>query len=610
MKVQRLSWALALLACAYLSVPVFAADTTDGKDKDKKETAQEVIAHFHLKGSLEDLGSSSGGNPLLGAVGGDTLPAAIERIQKAKKDKHVKALYLQIEDLHISWGRVNELRAALKDFRSSGKKVYVYAEDLGMPEYLVACAADEIILPELGGVQVTGIRVEMTFFKELFDKFNVTGDFLTMGDFKAAGEPFTRSKMSEANRKQWEEMVEDYYSQLAETIAQSRHDLTPEKVKKIVDEGPFSAKQAQQHKLIDRITYEADVPDYIKGSLKNDKLKLKKNYGKAKSSEDMSSPLALLKLLSPPKEEKLSKKPKVAVIYANGAIVTGKGGSSFMGGSEVGSTTMVEAIRKADAEPTVKAIVLRVDSGGGSALASDLIWKALKDCKKPVVASMGDVAGSGGYYICCSAKKIYCEPGTITGSIGVIGGKIVYGPALEKFGVTSDTVSRGKNSGVMSANTKFSDDERRVMLKYMQEIYDVFLDRALEGRHLAGKKEMSRDQLKKLAGGRIYTGRQALKLGLVDELGTLEDAITHAKQLAQVSPGEELEIWNLPKTPSFFDKLLDSGAEARLQVLLGKEIGLLKAMPELRHPLHVLEMMARHPREKVWMMLPCDVRLK
>src|SRR6202008_4164432 len=147
-----------------------------------------------------------------------------------------------------------------------------------------------------------------------------------------------------------------------------------------------------------------------------------------------------------------------------------------------------EAIRKADAEPTVKAIVLRVDSGGGSALARDLIWKGLKDRKKPVVASMGDVAGSGGYYICCSARRVFCEPGTITGSIGVIGGKIVYGPALHKFGVTTDVVSRGRHSGVNSPSQPFTDAERKVMTDYMQEIYDIFLDRALEGRHLAGQK--------------------------------------------------------------------------------------------------------------------------
>ena len=610
MKVRRLSWALALLACAYLSVPVPALDTNDTKDKDKKETAQDVIAHFHLKGGLEDLAGSAGGNPLLGNIAGDTLPVTLERIQKAKKDKNVKALYLQIESLGISWGRVSELRGALKDFRTSGKKVFVFAEDLGMTEYLVACAADEVILPELGGINLTGLRMEMMFFKDLFDKLGVMGDFLTMGDFKAAGEPFTRNKMSEANRKQWEEMVDDYYGQVAETIAASRPDYTPEKVKELIDEGPFTARQALKLKLIDKISYESAVEDSIKGSLKNDKLVLKKNYGKAKSSEDLSSPLAFLKLLSPPKEAKLSKKPKIAIIYANGSIVTGKGGSSMFGGTEIGSTTFVEAIRKADAEPTVKAIVLRVDSGGGSALASDLIWKALKDCKKPVVASMGDVAGSGGYYICCSARKIFCEPGTITGSIGVIGGKIVYGPALAKFGVTTDVVSRGKNSGVNSPGQAFTENERKVMTAYMQEIYDIFLDRALEGRHLAGKKEMTRDQLKKYAGGRIYTGRQALKLGLIDELGTLEDALTHAKQLAQFSPGEEVELWNLPKPRTFFDSLMDSGADTRLQALLGRELATLSAIPELRQPLHILELLIRHPREKVWMLMPCEVKAK
>src|SRR5262249_53987013 len=238
--------------------------------------------------------------------------------------------------------------------------------------------------------------------------------------------------------------------------------------------------------------------------------------GKAKKEElDLSNPFAILKMLNPTKTTS-SNKPKVAVVYATGAIVTGKSSYSLLGGETCGSTTICEAIRQAEETRTVEEIVLRVDSPGGSALASDLIWAEIQRCKKPVVASMSDIAGSGGYYISMGAKRIYAEPSTITGSIGVIGGKLVTGSAFKSIGLNPDSLTRGANGGLLSSSKPFSDSEKAAFGKLMGETYDLFLDKVAEGRKKAGQ-EITRDQIKALAGGRIWAGRAALENKLVDE---------------------------------------------------------------------------------------------
>jgi len=249
---------------------------------------------------------------------------------------------------------------------------------------------------------------------------------------------------------------------------------------------------------------------------------------------------------------------------------------------------MVEAIREADANPTVKAIVLRVDSPGGSALASDLIWRAVTTCKKPVIASMGDVAASGGYYISMGAGKIYAEPGTITGSIGVFGMKIVTG-GLEKWaGLKTEVVARGKNSGVNGTTEKWTESERKALQDTVEDVYATFVDKAVAGRTKAGVK-ITRDELLKLAGGRVWTGRQAKANGLVDELGTLDDAIAEAKRRAGIDPKTEMELLILPRSAGFLDKLLEGDAKlpfsslsAELRSVPGVEKAIRGAAPLLR----------------------------
>jgi protease-4 len=290
--------------------------------------------------------------------------------------------------------------------------------------------------------------------------------------------------------------------------------------------------------------------------------------------------------------------PKVAIVYAVGPIMSGKSQSSAFGGSTLGSTTIVEALKEAADDDSVKAIVLRVDSPGGSALASDLIWRQTQAIDKPIVASMGDIAASGGYYISMGADRIFAEPGTITGSIGVVGGKMSMKGLFDKVGVDTESISRGNNSGIFSSTNKFSDSERAVIEKMMKDIYSQFTSKACEGR------KMDKDALEKFAGGQVFTGRVAKRHGLVDEIGTLRDSIQSAKRLAGIDPDEKVEIKVLPKPENPFEALFgaDMDAEKEAQMLLLNGVAALA--PELKGALQHAMQLRQVMREPVALMMP------
>jgi protease-4 len=574
----------------------------------KGKSSGPVIAHIKLAGGLEE--GPVAPESLFGGSANESFQTKLDRINSAKKDENVKALYLEFGGLSVGFGKLDELRRAVADFKSSGKKVYCYAEDYSGKDFIVAMAGDMIATPESGGVDIHGMRAELTFFKDMFEKINVKADFLQMGDYKGAAEPFTRSSMSPEFRKNYESIIDDFFQKsYVEAIAKSRPEKkwTAEGVRKLIDQGVYTAKGAVAAGLVDRLAYPDEFVELIKGEVKDaEGLKLAKNYGVVKQDDiDMSNPFAILKLLNPPKP-KVSKEPKIAVVYAVGAIETGKGSANpLTGGNSVGSTTTVDAIKEADKDDTVKAIVLRVDSPGGSALASDLIWNALISCKKPVIASMGDVAASGGYYISMGCNKIFAEPGTLTGSIGVVGGKIVTGGLFNWAGLKTDVIARGANSGISSTNQPWSDGERKVIRETMQDVYDTFLDKSLAGRKRAGVT-MSRDQLLNLAGGRVYTGRQAKENHLIDELGTLDDAITAAKKMAGVE-GKEMEILNLPRPRSIFERLAESGTDAKAPGLAAE---FLKTLPDAVSKVRQMETLLRLQKDRVWLTQPVLLEIK
>jgi protease-4 len=574
------------------------------------EKASATLAHIKLSGSLSEAPVAS--DPLFG-LGAENFKTKLDRIKQARDDSSVQGLLLQIDDLSIGWGKVDELRRAIADFRKTGKPAFAYMESGGGKDYVVAAACDEIDLPESGSLLLTGLRMEVTFYKDAFDLLGVKADMLQMGEFKGAAEPFTRSSMSKEFRGQLETVLDDYYDKsLIGQIAEARSakkPLTAEQVKKLIDEGPYSARGAQRAGLIDHVAYMDELPEDLKGELKAERVKVTRNYGQAEAKAiNFTDLFDISKLFSPGKTMSAGKPNKVAVIYATGIIVSGKSGDSLLGGEVMGSTTTIEAIRQAERDKTVKAIVLRVDSPGGSALASDLIWNELHRSKKPVVASMSDTAASGGYYISMAAQKIYAEPGTLTGSIGVVGGKFVLGGLFDKVGVKTETLSRGTNANLLSTDTPFTPGERKAFGSLMRETYDLFLDKAVQGRRRAGK-DLTKEKLEKdLAGGRVWTGRQAKANGLVDELGTLQDAVADAKKLGGVPDNTDVDLLILPKAKNLFEELLDLKGDELAPGMGARQM--LRGLPEVSGKLEPLDGMLRLRGEPVWLMAPCRIDVR
>ncbi len=600
MELRRAPWAAAFVALTLITLPPFAR----AADPEAKGSA--TVAHIKLSGGLDE--SPVADDPLFGTTA-ENFKTKLERIKKAKDDASIQGLYLKLDDLEIGWGKVDELCRAIADFRKAGKKAYAYMDSASTKDYLVAAACDEICMPESGSLMLIGLRAEVTFYKDLFDKIGVKADMVKMGDFKSAVEPFTRSSMSKESRQQLESVLDDFYSQsIVAHIAKARsgQKLTDDKVRKLIDEGPYTAKAAKAAGLIDRVAYDDGFEEGLKTGLNVARVKIVKNYEQAKSKDlDLSNPFALLKALMGPSKPASSNKPKIAVIYVVGTITSGKSINMPYFGDTAGSTTIIEAIRQAEQDKTVKAIVLRVDSPGGSALASDLMWNELRKSKKPIIASMSDVAASGGYYVCMCAGKIYAEPGTLTGSIGVFGGKITFGGTEEKLGLHSEIITRGANANILSMSTPFSDSERKAMTSMIQDTYDQFLDKALAGRKKAGK-DMKREDLVKLAGGRIWTGRQAKENGLIDELGSIDEAIAAAKKAAGVAEETEMELLPLPKPASFFETLMESKGDVHVKV----DLPLLRDMPELTGKFQSLGGLLQLRGEPVWVVMPYRLDMK
>jgi protease-4 len=595
----RRSWVLALSALSVLAGP--------GPARAADEEKQPLVAHIRLHGDLDE--GAVNPDPLFGG-GLENFKSKIDRIRKAAKDPDVKALYLQFDGAGIGFGKVDELCGAIADFRKTGKKAFAYVES-GLPrDYLVAVACDEICVPETGWLLLVGLRAEVNFYKDLFDLLGVKADMLQMGDFKSAAEPFSRSSLSEPARRQLKLILDDHFEHgIVGRIVKGRagKKWSDAHVEKLIDQGPFTARTALKLGLIDRVAYADAFEETFKTALGVEKIEVKKNYAQAKADQiDLGSITGILKLLAPAKLRE-SGGPKVAVIYATGAIVTGKSGFSLLGGETCGSTTIIEALRQAEENATVKAIVLRVDSPGGSALASDLIYHELQRCKKPVVASMSDVAASGGYYISVGAQRIFANPGTLTGSIGVVGGKLAIGGALDRIGIKTDVLSRGANAGILSSNQPFSPSERAAMTAMMRDIYDQFLDKVVDGRQRAGMK-MDRAHLEKeVAGGRVWTGRQAKLHFLIDELGGLDDAVAAAWKMAGQPAEKTPEILQLPKSKGVLDSLLERSGESHLAT---PELArLLGQVPEARRLLAPAEALLQLRGEPVWLLLPYRLEL-
>ncbi len=542
---------------------VLTATLATAAEKETKETSTTEKAKTKVTLASFDFDESYPEGPGQPGIFGDITPnlaKIMERLDKAAADDKIFGILIHLDESGLGRGKVDELRAAIARARKAGKKVYADLHESNSPSYLLATKCDEIIMPPVSMLSVAGVRMEITYFKNLFEKLGIKADMLQVGDYKGAAEPFTRENMSPEFRKQTEVVIDDYYHQLINCIATERK-LDQGKVKDLIDEGLFTAARAKEVGLIDRVCYSDEFRTQLAAEQHVDEVTVIEDYGKKQiNEEDFSGLSGFLKMFElfagVEPRGRISSAQRIAIVYAVGAISTGESKQSLMSSESVGSDTIIAALREAEKDNKVAAIVLRVDSPGGSALASDLMWREITriKAKKPIVASMGDIAASGGYYISMGCTKIFAEPGTLTGSIGVVSGKLALKGLLDKIGITTDSISRGKNSGWMSGVEPFTSSEREVIERTMKDCYKQFTEKAAAGRNMDIK------QLESLAGGRLYSGIMAKDKHLVDQLGTLDDAVADAKRLAGLKDDDKIERLILPKPKSFLEGLLGGGS--------------------------------------------------
>jgi len=543
MRGRSRSWVLAGLVLFGL-----AASPSLSADKD-------IVAVFELKGQLQEAPDAFGLGALLGEKAPMTMFDLLEKLRQARSDPDVKAVIFDIENAQLGIAQIQELRSQFEALRAADKDVLVFCEVLTNRTLFLGSAASRLVLMPTGEVIFNGIYTESLYFKNLLDKIGVQADILHCGAYKSAGEPFYRTEPSKEAQQQTNRLLDSIFDQVLQQIADSRK-LTPDKVRELLDKGWFSAQEALDAKLVDKIQYREDFIAGIRKRYGED-ASVVRNYGKKKGPEiNFDNPFAIFQIFSEAmKGKEKSSKPAIAVVYVEGMITSGEAEPSMFGGSSnAGSTTIRKAIADAAKDDSVKALILRVDSPGGSAFASDIICEATKrfrDSGRPVVVSMGNVAGSGGYYVSALGNTIFADPGTITGSIGVVGGKIVTKGLGDWIGITSAEYKRGKFSDIMNTNRPFTDEERAVMSSFMDRVYGVFKDRVSEGR---GDK--IKGDLENLAGGRVYTGKEAIELGLIDKLGGFADAIKFTAEEAELGDRYELRVFPPPKT--LMDVLADA----------------------------------------------------
>jgi protease-4 len=507
--------------------------------------AEKSILRLVLDGPvLEKPDDSASLMTLFGEAEVRTLHALVKTIRQATGEPDIHGLALVIEEPQINLAQIEELTRALRAFQAKGKKVFCYMDSANNATYALAAAADHITLAETSELEIVGLHAELLFFRGLLDKIGVEADMLHCGAYKAALEPFTRTEPSPEFAENMNWLLDGIYERWLQLLATGRK-LPVEEVKKLVDAAPLSSERALAAKLVDEVATYAAFKDRLHKEFGQDVEVLKKIEDVDKVELDTSNPFTLIPQLIEMFQSaaETDEEPAVGLIYIDGGITTGKSDDSPFGVKTAGSTSLRAAFEQARQDENIKAVVVRVDSPGGSALGSDIIWNAATRCaaEKPVVVSMGAVAGSGGYYVAIPGETIFAEATTITGSIGVVGGKIVWkGLFQDKLGITTTELDRGAHAALMSTNRKWSDAERTFMLDYVTGIYDQFKGRITKSRGPRIKKD-----LESIAGGRVYTGAQALELGLVDKLGGLTDALDYAAGKAGL--GRDYEVRQVPK---------------------------------------------------------------
>ena len=551
--------------------------------------AEKRLLRLRMDGEvLESPNDAAGLMALFGETQTRTLHDWTTMIRQAARDSDINGLALIVEQPLVNLAQVEELTGALADFRARHKPVYCYLDYGTNLSYALAAAADHITMAENSSLETVGLYGEMMFYKGLLDKIGVEADMMHCGAYKSFIEPYTRTEPSPEAAENIEWLFDSLYARWIQLIADGRG-KSPDEVKALIDEAPLSAARALEAGLVDEVSSFSAFRERMHAEFGADVEVVDELQDEDALDIDLENPFAVFALLSQMMEGATEPEtPGIGLIYIEGMIMVGRSDDSPFGGAMAGSTTLRALFEQARKDERIQAVVVRVDSPGGSALASDIIWEAAKRCaaEKPLIVSMGRVAASGGYYVSVPADTIFADAATVTASIGVGGGKIVWRELMEdKLGITTTEIKRGKHAGMMSLNSKWDESERAWLRGYMEETYTQFKSRITDSRGERLKKDIA-----ELAEGRVFTGAQALELGLVDKLGGLSDALDFAAQKAGL--GRDCELYILPKPSelaafmSFMEKLVGDEGQDDFEIGMSARLrdhGLLRAaLPVLR----------------------------
>jgi protease IV len=489
-----------------------------------------------------------------------TVRSIVDSLKKAKTDPRISAVLLKPTGFTTPfWAKIQELRAAIVDFRASGKPVYAYLEYASDRDYYLASAADKVFLMPASPLDLKGIATYQVFLRGTLDMVGVFPDLHHIGDYKTAVNTFTEKGYTPAHKEMDAALNRSLFDELVRGLAESRK-KTDAEVRALIDEGPFLPENAVKAGLVDDVSYEDEVKDLLHeatGGSGNQDVK-EEDYARVS-----------------PSSAGLNRGPRIGVIYASGAITGGRSGYDPVNGQAVGSETLIEHIRRARRDKTLRALILRVDSPGGSATASDAIWHELTLAKeeqsdRPLVTSMSDLAASGGYYIAMASDTIVAQPSTLTGSIGIFGGKFVMGGTYGKLGANIDSTSDGRNAELESPARPFSPNEARKLEEQLQAFYDQFIEK------VAKSRRKTPQEINRIAQGRVWTGQQALGNGLVDALGGLDTAVLLAKERAKIPANADVELVPFPPRRSFYEVLSEdwsgSGESAALHTWMSTRL--------------------------------------
>ena len=505
---------------------------------------------WHVGGSFPEerddsfMGQLQGGDEL-------TLGETIIALRRAARDERITGMVMDMRAVGTDWAKIEEIRQALALFRAEDKPVYAYFDGAGTREYALACQADKVYMSPEANLMVLGISAELSFMKDTLDKLGMEADFIHVGKYKSAPERMTRSEATEANREMIGAIVDDRYDVLLGMLSQGRG-VSREQAQLWVDHGLFDAQTALEGGLVDEALFFDDVLDR---HFPDDETTYFGDY-----------------VMDHPKPRK---SPHTAgLVYATGVIMPGESRWDRFQGKIAGSETIVEELQSMAEDEDIDVVILRVDSPGGSAMASELIWEAVRQVQeeKPLIVSMSGMAASGGYYISCRADSIFADPGTLTGSIGVYAGKMSRSGMYEKIGVHREFITRGDNALLFSDEGGFTDAQRELFQSQMDSFYERFLAKVGQGRG------MDRDAVHAVAQGRVWTGRQGLKAGLVDDLGGLYRALDSAKWTLGMAQDDPINVITYGEEMSALERMLlqslrQGGGLARIGESLGLDAG-------------------------------------